>query len=146
MTLRFVDVGFLSMTQPLQTTIRRLGPGDEEVVRKLAERSPQTALLADERTIFLAAFVGSEPVGFVFGYDLPRRHGKPSILFVYELEVDAAHRRRGIGTRLMTELRDLARARGIEESFVLTEPDNTAANELYASLGGVRQDTVQWDL
>jgi hypothetical protein len=68
------------MTRPPQTTVRRLGPGDEEVVRKLAEERPQTALLADERTIFLAAFQGAEPVGFVFGYDLPRRHGQPSIL------------------------------------------------------------------
>lgn len=133
------------MTEPLQTTVRRLGPGDEEVVRKLAQGTPQTELLADERTIFLAAFQSSEPVGFVFGYDLPRRHGKPSILFVYELEVDAKCRRQGIATRLMNELRRIARSRGTEESFVLTEPDNAAANELYASLGGVREETVMWD-
>lgn len=133
------------MTQPHQTMVRRLGPGDEEIVRKLAEQAPQTALLADERTIFLAAFQGAEPVGFVFGYDLPRRHGKPSILFVYELEVSTAFRRQGIATRLMNELRRIARARGTEDSFVLTEPDNAAANELYASLGGVRQETVMWD-
>ncbi len=133
------------MSLPPQTTVRRLGPGDEEVVRTLAEQAPQTALLADERTIFLAAFQGAEPVGFVFGYDLPRRHGKPSILFVYELEVSTAFRRQGIATRLMNELRRIARARGTEDSFVLTEPDNAAANELYASLGGVRQETVMWD-
>jgi aminoglycoside 3-N-acetyltransferase I len=133
------------MTRPPQTTVRRLGPGDEEVVRKLAEERPQTALLADERTIFLAAFQGAEPVGFVFGYDLPRRHGQPSILFVYELGVNAACRRQGIATRLMVELREIARARGAEESFVLTEPENVAANELYASLGGVRQESVLWD-
>ena len=133
------------MTRKQQTTVRRLGPGDEEVVRRLAERTPQTALLADERTILLAAFVGSEPVGFVLGYELPRRHGKPSTLFVYELAVDAAHRRRGIATQLMSELRDVGRARGVEESFVLTDPENSAANELYASLGGVRQESVMWE-
>ena len=133
------------MTEPQQTTVRRLGPGDEDIVRRLAEQAPQTALLADERTIFLAAFQDGEPVGFVFGYDLPRRHGKPSILFVYELEVSAAFRRQGIATRLMNELRRIAGARGTEDSFVLTEPDNAAANELYGSLGGVRQETVMWD-
>ena len=58
-----------------QTVIRRLGPGDEDVVRKLADDEPQTGLLADDATIFLAAFRGAEPVGFVFGYELPRRHG-----------------------------------------------------------------------
>ncbi|MGZ4289713.1 MAG: GNAT family N-acetyltransferase [Gaiellaceae bacterium] len=123
-----------------QQTIRRLGPGDEDVVRRLATREPQTALLRDERTIFVVAFDGDEPVGFAFGYDLPRRHGAPSILFVYELEVDERYRGRGIGRRLMTEL--LA---GHEEAFVLTEADNEAANALYRSVGGKRSEAVMWD-
>jgi aminoglycoside 3-N-acetyltransferase I len=130
---------------PEQTTVRRLGPGDEDVVRKLAEREPQVGLLADAATIFLAAFQADQPIGFVFGYELPRRHGAPSILFIYELEVKEAYRRQGIATRLMTELEQIARSRGIAEGFVLTEPDNAAANTLYESLGGERSDTVMWD-
>ena len=133
------------MAEPGQTTVRRLGPGDEEVVRQLAEREPQVGLLADEATIFLAAFQGDRPVGFVFGYELPRRHGEPSILFVYELDVDVAWRRQGIATRLMNELEQVARSRGITEGFILTEPDNEAANTLYESLGGERSETVMWN-
>jgi aminoglycoside 3-N-acetyltransferase I len=133
------------VTQPGQTTVRRLGQGDEDVVRELAEREPQVGLLEDEATIFLAAFQGERPVGFVFGYELPRRHGAPSILFIYELEVEAAHRRQGVATLLMSELERIARARGIAEGFVLTEPDNAAANTLYESLGGERSDAVMWD-
>ena len=125
--------------------MRRLGPGDEDVVRTLAEREPQVGLLADEATIFLAAFDGTEPIGFVFGYELPRRHGVPSMLFIYELEVNEAYRRQGIATRLMTELEQIGRSRGISEGFVLTEPDNEAANILYESLGGERSDAVMWD-
>jgi ribosomal protein S18 acetylase RimI-like enzyme len=128
-----------------QTTVRRLGPGDEEIVRALAEREPQVGLLADEATIFLAAFHEREPVGFVFGYELPRRHGSPSALFVYELGVEAAWRRRGIARQLMDELGQIARSRGIAEGFVLTEPDNEAANTLYESLGGERSEAVMWD-
>lgn len=130
------------MSSTSETSLRRLRPGDEEIVRRLAEQEPQTALLADENTIFVAAFDGDTPVGFAFGYDLPRRHGAPSILFVYELEVGEAHRRRGIATALMTALRRESRS---SEAFVLTEPDNDAANALYASLGGTRVDTVMWD-
>jgi aminoglycoside 3-N-acetyltransferase I len=126
-----------------QTTIRRLGPGDEEAVRRLAEDGkPQTALLADRRTIFVAAFDGEEPVGFAFGYLLPRRHGEPSMFFVYELEVAGAYRQHGIATRLMQEL--FAHAGGVE-AFVLTEPDNDAANATYAKLGGERSEVVMWD-
>src|SRR5258705_6937179 len=131
--------------QPLPTTLRRLGPGDEDVVRKLAEQEPQVGLLADEATIFLAAFQGDEPIGFVYGYELSLHHGARSTLFIYELEVNPACRRQGIATRLMTELERIARSRGITEGFVLTEPDNAAANNLYESLGGERSDTVMWD-
>jgi ribosomal protein S18 acetylase RimI-like enzyme len=133
------------MSTGRQATIRRLGPGDEEVVRKLADGEAQTALLEDDATIFLAAFLDDEPVGFVFGYALPRRHGPPTILFVYELDVAEAHRRQGIAARLMSELAEIARARGIEDGFVLTEPDNDPANALYRSLGGERVETVMWD-
>ena len=128
------------MNAPSQTTIRRLGPGDEDVIRALADDEPQTALLADDRTVFVAAFDGETPVGFAFGYVLPRRHGRPTIFFVYEVDVDEGHRRQGVGRRLMEEL-----LFGQEEAFVLTDAGNDAAMALYASLGGTRVDSVMWD-
>jgi ribosomal protein S18 acetylase RimI-like enzyme len=133
------------VTGPEETTVRRLGPGDEDVVVALAEGAAQTALLADERTIFLVAFRGASPVGFLFGYELLRRHGNASILFVYEVEVRAAWQGQGVATKLFRELERIARVRGIREGFVLTESDNEPANRLYASLGGERVDSVMWD-
>ena len=128
-----------------ETAIRRLGPGDEAVVRKLASGEPQTALLADDAAIVLAAFRDDRPVGFVLAYELPRRHGAPAIMFVYEVEVGAEHRRQGIARRLLDELAAIARSRGIRDGFVLTEPENEPANALYRSLGGERVETVMWD-
>ncbi|MFL5962189.1 MAG: GNAT family N-acetyltransferase [Gaiellaceae bacterium] len=75
----------------------------------------------------------------------PQQTTVRSILFVYELEGNAACRRQGIATRLMTELERIARSRGITEGFVLTEPGNAAANTLYESLGGRRSDAALWD-
>ncbi len=128
-----------------ETTIRRLGVGDEEVIRALAEAEPRTALLADPKTIFLAAFAGDEPVGFVFGYELARRHGDAEMLFVYELDVAEPHRRRGIATRLLRELLRLAEEDGITDAFVLTEPGNDAANALYAKVGGLRSNVHMYE-
>jgi ribosomal protein S18 acetylase RimI-like enzyme len=96
--------------------------------------------LADERTVFVAAFAGEEPIGFAFGYELPRFEGRPTMFFVYEIGVDEPYRRQGIGRRLMEALLE-----GREEAFVLTEPDNDAANALYSSLGGTRSEVVMWD-
>jgi ribosomal protein S18 acetylase RimI-like enzyme len=128
--------------------IRRLGPGDEAVVRELADREPRTALLQDERTIFLVAFEGDIPVGFVLAYELPRRHGDRSIVFVYEIDVREDRQRRGVGTALMQELAQHARERGIAEGFVLTEASNERAMAFYASLDSERphDDDVMWDL
>ena len=125
--------------------IRLLGPGDHGIVERLATREPGTALLQDPHTIFLVAFENGAPAGFVLAYELPRRHGFNVTLIVYEVEVDEAFRRRGIATCLLGELEQVARRRGIEEAFVLTEPDNYAANRLYESAGGTRSDVVEWD-
>jgi ribosomal protein S18 acetylase RimI-like enzyme len=128
--------------------IRRLGPGDEAVVAALADREPQTALLRDERAFLLVAFEADRPIGFVLAYELPRRHGDPSILFVYEIGVDEDRRRQGVGTALMNELARLARERGLREGFVLTEESNAPAMAFYASLESERPhgDDVMWDL
>jgi ribosomal protein S18 acetylase RimI-like enzyme len=125
--------------------IRRLGPGDGELVVKLATREPRTALLDDPRTLFLVALDGGEPVGFVLAYELPRRHGHAVTLCIYEVDVVAAWRRRGVATRLLRELEGIARRAGIAEAFVLTDPDNVPAMELYRSAGGLSQAVVQWD-
>ena len=125
--------------------LRLLGPGDKAIVEQLATRGARTALLEDPRTLFLVAFENGSPVGFVLAYALPRRHGLETTLCVYEIEVAEAHRNRGIGGRLLRELEAIARERGIEEGFVLTDADNVAAMRLYAAAGGVRSDVVEWD-
>jgi ribosomal protein S18 acetylase RimI-like enzyme len=130
--------------------VRQLGPGDEVIVEQLAEAEgerPQTALLRDDRTIFLAALEGEAPIGFLFGYDLPRRRGSPSIFFVYEVDVQPAWQRRGVATQLFRELERLLRARRVSEAFVLTSASNEPAMRFYESVGGVRpnDDDVMWD-
>lgn len=110
------------------------GPGDPE------------ALLADPRTLMLVAFDAERPVGLVLAHELPRRHGVPAKLFVYEADVAESHRRRGIASALLARLAELARERRIPAGFVLTEPDNGSANALYRSAGGAtRAMNVLWD-
>jgi ribosomal protein S18 acetylase RimI-like enzyme len=126
--------------------IRRLGPGDEGVVANLATRPPQTALFGDERTLFLVAFDGERPMGFVLAHELPRRHGDPSNLLVYEVDVAEVYRRRGVGKALLDDLATLARRRGIREGWVLTDEDDHAAMALYRSAGGLLpQQVTMWE-
>jgi aminoglycoside 3-N-acetyltransferase I len=130
-------------------SIRLLAPGDEDVVRELATYDAPgdpVALLADRRTLMLVAFDGERPVGFVLAHELPRRHGERAKLFLYEVDVCASHRRRGIGSALLARLAELARERGIRVGFVLTDPGNGPANALYRDAGASTQGvTVQWE-
>ena len=132
-----------------ETSIRRLLPGDESVLRKLATcdgPGDPEALLADPRTLMLVAFDGERPVGFVLAHELPRRHGDRSQLFVYEVDVAESHQRRGIASALLAQLAEAARERGIRVGFVLAEPGNGPANALYRSAGGATDTmTVQWE-
>ena len=115
--------------------IRRLGPGDEDIVRVLATREPHTELLQDERTIFLVAFDGDEP-----------RHDPPTKLLVYEVDVAEAHRGRGVGKALLAELALIARNRGIRHGWVLTDRGNEAAMALYLSAGGLNpHEETMWE-
>jgi aminoglycoside 6'-N-acetyltransferase len=93
----------------------------------------------------IAAYDDGERIGYVYVHELPRRHRGRSMLFVYDVEVAASHRGRGVGKAMLARLDELARERGIAEAFVLTEPDNVAANALYRSAGGRRVETVMWD-
>jgi ribosomal protein S18 acetylase RimI-like enzyme len=132
-------------------TIRRLGPGDEAVVAALATYRPLTedearVLVAHDDTILLVAFDETRPVGFVLAYVLRRRHGDARQLFVYEVDVTASHRRRGVATALLRELESLAVAAGISHGFVLTQRDNDPAMHLYRSLGGREEsEDVVWE-
>jgi aminoglycoside 3-N-acetyltransferase I len=115
--------------------IRRLQRNDTSVFVEHRE------LLDDPHAIVLVAFDGDEEVGFVLAHDLPRRHGNLRQLFVYEVDIAESHRRCGIGRALLERLAEF----GIREAFVLTEPDNEAANGLYESIGGTRSEVVMWD-
>jgi ribosomal protein S18 acetylase RimI-like enzyme len=135
-------------TDGAEIAIRLVAPGDEDVVRALADYDgggDPEGLLADPRTLLLVAFDGESPVGFVLAHELPRRWKDRSKLFVYEVDVVESHRRRGIGTALLARLAELARERGVRIGFVLTEEDNVPANALYRSAGGTSSRDVMWE-
>lgn len=131
--------------------IRRLREGDadaavrvveelkfrmDEVVGVSIDPTYMQTFLADDRHYFVVAYIGEEPVGYVFGYRLARFDGKPPMAFIYEVAVVERNRRCGIGRALMEQVKHLSDEDGCRKMLVPTNRSNEAAMALYRSAGG----------
>lgn len=102
--------------------------------------------LADDRHHLLIAYLDGSPAGMVTGVETTHPD-KGTEMFLYELAVDEAFRRRGVGSALTSALADLARARGCYGMWVATDADNTAARATYQRAGGSTEDgqvVLEW--
>jgi ribosomal protein S18 acetylase RimI-like enzyme len=61
---------------------------------------------------------------------------KPPQMWINEVAVAPAHRRRGLGKALLSALFEVARTHKCTEAWVLTDRANPAAMALYSSVGG----------
>ncbi len=84
-------------------------------------------------------------VGALAGYVLPKFEQPRAEFYIYDLAVDAAHRRRGVATALIGELKRVVAARGVYVVFVQADAGDDAAIALYSKLG-VREDVHHFDI
>lgn len=102
-------------------------------------------LLARDSFIALAALERGEVVGGIVAYELQKFEQQRSEIYIYDLAVAAAHRRRGIATALILELRKLAAARGAYVMFVQADYGDAPAIALYSKMGS-REDVLHFDI
>jgi aminoglycoside 3-N-acetyltransferase I len=57
-------------------------------------------------------------------------------MFIYDLAVHPLNQRRGVGRRLVRELRRLAAARGMSVAWVPADNEDEHALEFYRAIGG----------
>ena len=122
--------------------IRALGPGDGAAVVAAQHlfdgpaRAEATARFLEEPgSHLLVGYVDGEPAGFVSGVEVTHPD-KGTEMFLYELAVGEAHRRRGHGRALIEALEVLACERGCVGMFVFVDDDNEAGRAAYRSAGG----------
>ena len=80
-----------------------------------------------------------------WAYELRKFEQQRSEIYIYDLAVAAAHRRQGIATALIQELKKIALARGAYVIFVQADIGDVAAIELYTKLG-IREDVLHFDI
>jgi aminoglycoside 3-N-acetyltransferase I len=102
-------------------------------------------LLGSDDFIALAAVKGGEVVGGLAAYVLRKFEQERSEIYIYDLAVAAAHRRQGIATALILELKKVAAARGAYVIYVQADLVDSPAIELYTKLGA-REDVLHFDI
>ena len=151
------------MSDPGSFTTRTLGPDDVDAMRALlgvfgeafgdtetyCAAQPDAEylrrLLAGESFIALVALDGDVVVGGIAAYELHKFEQQRSEIYIYDLAVAVAHRRRGIATALIEELKRVATQRGAYVIFVQADLGDGPAIELYSKLG-VREDVLHFDI
>ena len=143
--------------------IRRLGPADLGLFRKLnalfgnAFNDPETyaaeppsdaylqGLLAKEHVVAIVALAGDEVLGGLVAYELDKFERARREFYIYDLAVDAGHRRRHIATALIEHLRGIAARRGAWVIYVQADHGDDPAIALYGKLGA-REDVLHFDI
>jgi aminoglycoside 3-N-acetyltransferase I len=103
------------------------------------------ALLAKPHFIALAAMHGTDVVGGLAAYELEKFEQARSEVYIYDLAVSEAHRRKGVATGLIRALGRIAKQRGAYVMFVQADPGDAPAIRLYESLG-TREDVHHFDI
>jgi aminoglycoside 3-N-acetyltransferase I len=143
--------------------VQHLSPADLELLRQLngvfaeAFGDARTYLdappsdeycrqvLGKEHVIVLVALAQGMVVGGLVAYELYKLERARSEVYIYDLAVAGAHRRQGIATRLIGQLRTLAHERGAWVAFVQADYGDDPAIALYDKLG-MREEVLHFDL
>ena len=102
-------------------------------------------LLGSDSFIALAALKNDAVVGGIAAYQLRKFEQERSEVYIYDLAVAIDHRREGIATALIQELRRIAAMRGAYVIFVQADLGDDPAIRLYTKLG-VREDVLHFDI
>ena len=151
------------MTSSTDLAVHRLTPADLalmdgmltmfgvafEEVETYGSARPDTQcterLLSNDHFIALAAVSDGDVVGGLAAYVLPKFEQERSEIHIYDLAVAEAHRRRGIATALIAEVKRLAPAYGAHVIFIQADHGDEPAIALYTKLG-IREDVLHFDI
>jgi aminoglycoside 3-N-acetyltransferase I len=92
-------------------------------------------LLASREFVALAALKNGTVVGGLAAYELHKFERERSEIYIYDLAVASGHRRQGIATSLIDELKLVAAKRGAYVIFVQADRDDAPAIALYSRIG-----------
>jgi ribosomal protein S18 acetylase RimI-like enzyme len=138
---RFGEVTMIEVTrlkpkdaELAQRAINALKPSRERDHKNVTADYMQN-FLEEDKNILILALEDHSPVGFALAYLLDRVDRNRAMILFYEIIVSDNHRRHGLGTKMVNELKRIGQDLNVMKIWVLTDQSNTAAVGLYVSTG-----------
>ena len=128
------------------TLIVRMKQLDHDVLdyllRKAGEQEPKpnAGFFKDPKNVLLVSYTDEQLSGFLWAHILDSPHSPNPKLLLYSIDVLEPFRRRGIATRLIQYLKEIARTYKCRGMFVPTSKSNLAAVALYQTTGGIAEN------
>jgi aminoglycoside 3-N-acetyltransferase I len=144
-TIKQIELGDLDLMDGLLTTFGRAFNETEVYSTARPSSSYLRDLLDSDTFIALAAVRNDIVIGGLAAYVLRKFEQERSEIYIYDLAVDEAHRRQGVATALIEQLKSIAAARGAYVIFVQADHGDDPAIALYTKLG-VREDVLHFDI
>jgi len=135
----------IALMEGLLTTFGEAFDEVETYCGKRPSSSYLQQLLGSECFIAIAALESGQVVGGIAAYELKKFEQERSEVYIYDLAVAVPHRRKGIATALIHELKNIARGRGARVVFVQADCGDEPAIALYTKLGA-REDVMHFDI
>jgi aminoglycoside 3-N-acetyltransferase I len=144
-SIRQLDAHDLALMEGL---LANFGEAFEDVETYNSFRPSNTylkRLLGRDYFIAIAALKNGTVVGGIAAYELQKFEQERSEIYIYDLAVAADHRREGIATALIQELKKIAVTRAAYVIFVQADIGDDPAIALYTKLGA-REDALHFDI
>ncbi|MCH9694533.1 MAG: GNAT family N-acetyltransferase [Gammaproteobacteria bacterium] len=127
-----MDVDYQELSSDNAGLLEKLG---QEVFDNAIEPAQLQAFLDDPRHVMVIAVADSTVVGMGSGVEY-YHPDKPPQLWINEVGVATAHRKQGIGRRLVAELITIAEERGCVYAWLGTDSHNAAGQACFNAVPG----------
>jgi len=101
-------------------------------------------ILKNENTIFVVAKYEEEIIAGLTAHQLASTYFEANEVYVYDLAVHQNFQRKGIGTRLIEELKKISCGNGDKVIFLQADIKDEYAIDFYKKIGGVPEDVIHF--
>lgn len=102
-------------------------------------------LLRTDTFVAVVAIYGGHVIGALAAYELKKFEQKRSEIYIYDLAVEEAYRRRGVAKELLRHITEYAVKINAHAVFVQADRDDMPAISLYESCG-IKEEVLHFDL